>query len=72
MPDEAVAGVGSNQYVALKLLEAIAQSEEKASLSVDGVLVFNHTADKDWILHTYAECLLTVENPVNRVDAAKS
>ena len=57
MSDENFAGVGTPQYVALKLLEAISESEEKASLASSGVVYWLGKADKDWILATYVDCL---------------
>ena len=57
MADESFAGVGTRQYVALKLLEAVAQGQNKASaFSPTGAASWTE-ADKDWILDTYVECL---------------
>ena len=60
MADESFAGVGTPEYVALKLLEAIAEGSNKATtLSESGAVRWDN-ADKDWVLDTYAECLQTV------------
>ena len=60
MADESFAGVGKLEHVALKLLEAIGESEERAALGDTGEVYWVSKADKGWILDTYAECLQTV------------
>ena len=57
MADESFAGVGTRQYVALKLLEAIAQGQDKAGSHDTTGTTYWKEADKDWILDTYIECL---------------
>ncbi len=58
MADESFAGVGTRQYVALKLLEAIGQGQDKAGThSPSGTAYWKEGADEDWILDTYVECL---------------
>ena len=57
MADESFAGVGTRQYVALKLLEAIAQGQDKAGINSSTGTTYWKEADKDWILDTYVECL---------------
>ncbi len=57
MSNETFAGVGTSEYVALKLLEAVAQGQQKAAMHTTGAVSWKVGADKDWILDTYAECL---------------
>ena len=62
MAEESFAGAGTHEYVALKLLEAIAQGQGKVGThSPSGTAYWNEGADKDWILDTYAECLQAVQ-----------
>ena len=58
MADEPFAGVGTRNYVALKLLEAVASGQGKlSSYSPSGSVYWTEGVDKDWILDTYIECL---------------
>lgn len=50
-------GENSPEQVALKLMELIGKHEQK-SLGLN-----NTTADRNWILDTYSECLHAVMNP---------
>ncbi len=62
MADESFAGVGTRQYVALRLLEAVAQGQGKINnYSTTGNAYWNKT-DKDWILDTYIECLAAAKD----------
>jgi hypothetical protein len=54
-------GENSPEQVAFKLLTIIAASEKKA-INTGGA-----TADRKWLLDTYAECLLAVKNPSGRL-----
>lgn len=61
MAGETVVHMGENspEYVAYQLLHIVAEAE-KVSLSADE----NHDMpDRDWILSTYAQCLLAVRSP---------
>ena len=51
-------GENSPEYVAFRLLERIAMVENRG-FNAGG-------ADRRWILDTYAECLLVVQNPSER------
>ncbi|HWY63432.1 MAG TPA: hypothetical protein VNW15_16140 [Rhizomicrobium sp.] len=53
-------GGPSPEEVAYKLLYVVAWGEDK---DLDGW----GKADRKWILDTYAECLLAVRNPADRV-----
>ena len=55
-------GENSPQQVAYKLLEIIASNEGK-TLRYDGDKA---SADRKWLLDTYAECLTTVSQPWDR------
>jgi hypothetical protein len=61
MLDQPSVHVGENtpEYVAFRLLERIAMVENRG-FNAGG-------ADRDWILDTYAECLLAVQNPSERI-----
>ena len=68
MAKETVVHIGENspEYVAHRLLSDIAAVEQK---------VFHRnpssgqtSADRQWILDTYAECLQAVRKPYSRVD----
>jgi hypothetical protein len=63
MPDQPSVHLGENspEYVAFRLLERIAMVENRG-FNAGG-------ADRNWILDTYAECLLVVQNPSERVKA---
>jgi hypothetical protein len=56
-------GENSHEQIAYKLLLTIAENEKKPlhSAAAGGA-----TADRKWLLDTYAECLLTVRNPSGR------
>ena len=56
MANETFAGVGTREYVALKLLEAVAQAQDKAGSHNPTGTTYWKEAEKDWILDTYAEC----------------
>lgn len=51
-------GENSPEQVAYKLLKTIASNEHK---SLEGSMAGNASADKKWLLDTYAECLHTVK-----------
>lgn len=51
------------EAVAYKLLEVIGRNEGKNSARSGFIL----TADKEWILQTYTECLLAVQKPIARI-----
>jgi hypothetical protein len=59
MADASVVHLGENspEYVAYKLLLHVADAEKKHFAGL------HPTADRKWILDTYAECLDTVQNP---------
>lgn len=61
MVDQPSVHVGENspEYVAFRLLERIAMVENRG-FNAGG-------ADRNWILDTYAECLLVVQSPSERV-----
>ncbi|WP_316158502.1 MULTISPECIES: hypothetical protein [unclassified Bradyrhizobium] len=61
MSDPAVVHIGENspEEVAFKLLRVIGAAEGKALASP------TPQADREWILKTYAQCLLTVNAPGN-------
>ena len=52
-------GEGTPEEVAFKLFQTIAMSEGKKVYGTGGL----KPADKEWVLKTYAECLMTVKNP---------
>jgi hypothetical protein len=58
-------GENSPEHIAYLLLRAIASNEGKelASSPVSGAA----SADKKWILDTYAECLVAVRKPESRL-----
>lgn len=66
MTDRAVIHTGENspEFVAYRLLQNIAFVEKKLIAGVSGA---SSTADRKWILDTYAECLNTVHNPAYRL-----
>ncbi len=65
MADAPVLHIGENspEHVAYKLLQAIAAAESKLLTATMGGPA---TADRKWLLDTYAECLITVRNPLGR------
>jgi hypothetical protein len=65
MVDQPAFQVGENspEYVAFRLLERIAMVENRG-FNAGG-------ADRNWILDTYAECLLVVQNPSGRVKTSR-
>lgn len=67
MSDKAVVHIGENspEQVAFNLMRVIAHSEGLAlAHSMGGTKL----PDRNWLLDTYAECLLTVRDPYRRVD----
>lgn len=52
-------GENSPEEVALKLMRMIASNEGKTLMSAA-------TAERKWLLDTYAECLQTVRDPMGR------
>jgi hypothetical protein len=58
MADDTVVHIGENsaEEVAFKLMHLIGKAEAKT-------LTMNPQADREWILKTYAQCLLTVRGP---------
>jgi hypothetical protein len=65
MSDAPVVHIGENspEEVAYKLLKTVAANEGKSLLSSTSTRA---TADKKWLLDTYAECLLAVKHPNGR------
>ncbi len=60
MPETVVhIGENSPEEVAYKLLQNIASQEKRT-------LVISTDAERKWLLDTYAECLITVRNPLGR------
>ena len=57
-------GENSPEYVAYKLLETIASQEGK--ILHRGTSSAKATAERKWLLDTYAECLLAVRVPQSR------
>lgn len=57
-------GENSPEHVAYRLLRTIASNESKTleSSTVSG----RATADRKWLLDTYAECLIAVKTPTSR------
>lgn len=53
----------SPEQIAYMLMQTIASNEGKLLVSTIGGPA---TADKKWLLDTYAECLLAVKNPQHR------
>ena len=75
MADEAVVHTGGNtpEQVAYKLMHDIAAIEGKTLLTTTGAPGTpasgrggKELPDRQWLLDTYAECLLTVKNPDSR------
>lgn len=56
----------SPEHVAYLLFQILAHVESKELQRG-----YPNTADRNWVLDTYAECLDTVRNPKGRVDAVK-
>ena len=56
-------GENSPEQIAYKLLLLIASKEGKL---LEGSYSDHATADRKWLLDTYAECLLAVRNPATR------
>lgn len=65
MADTPVVHIGENspEQIAYKLLQTIASNEGK---SLHSSVAGKSTADRKWLLDTYAECLLAVRAPHNR------
>lgn len=65
MADAPVVHIGENspEKIAYELLEAIASNEGK---TLSGGMAGKASAERKWVLDTYAECLLTVRNPGGR------
>jgi hypothetical protein len=57
-------GENSSEYVVYKLLETIASQEGKVLHRATSSA--KATAEKKWLLDTYAECLLAVRVPQSR------
>ena len=59
MADDTTVHIGENspEQIAFKLLQLVGLAEKK-SLNTPGT-----SADRDWILKTYAQCLRTVQAP---------
>lgn len=66
MADNNIVHVGENspEQVAYKLLELIMQAEKM--VTHHSLANGNKTADRDYILNTYAEALRAVRSPSNR------
>jgi len=67
MSDAPVVFTGDNspEQIAYKLLRTIASNEGKTLEKASGVMAAA-SADRKWLLDTYAECLQTVRNPGGR------
>ena len=65
MSENALVVGESPEGIAFKLLQTIASNEKKTLVPSPGT-GGSATADKKWLLDTYAECLLTVKNPSGR------
>jgi hypothetical protein len=65
MTEASVVPIGENspEHVAYKLLETIASNEGKI---LSSGTMSKATADRKWLLDTYAECLLAVKFPHDR------
>jgi hypothetical protein len=61
-------GENSPEEVAYKLLKVIASNEGK---SLIGTMSGKATADREWVLDTYAECLEAIRNSSYRLQQAK-
>lgn len=61
------AGGYSPEYVAYLLFQILADVESKELRRG-----YPNTADRNWVLDTYAECLDVVRNPRARVDSVNS
>lgn len=68
MAGESVVHIGENspEHVALELLRVI-QAVEGKGISHG----YSDSADRKWILDTYAECLLAVRNPSARIKGSR-
>ena len=67
MADSSVVHIGLNspEEVAYKLLVTIANNEKKTLRgNTDGPA----TAERKWLLDTYAECLMAVQDPFRRLN----
>lgn len=66
MADNTVVHMGENspEQIAYKLLQAIAMNE---GMTLANTHVGKASADRKWLLDTYAECLKTVKAPWDRV-----
>jgi hypothetical protein len=64
MPDNTVVHIGENspEQIALKLLAMVAIKEGKNIHAGTRDMV----PDKEWLLNTYAECLIAVRAPQDR------
>lgn len=60
-------GDNSPEYVAFMLFKILADIESKELRRG-----YPNTADRNWVLDTYAECLDVVRNPKARVDLVQS
>ncbi|THD61070.1 hypothetical protein [Phenylobacterium sp.] len=69
MADAKIMNVGENtpEHVAFKLLEIIASNEGKR-LTTN--MAGSATAERKWLLDTYAECLIAVAIPLRRLKDA--
>lgn len=65
MSDTTVVHIGENspEQVAYKLLQMIAAAEGKL---LSATMAGPATADRKWLLDTYAECLIAVRMPAGR------
>jgi len=57
----------SPEYVAYLLFQALADIESKELRRG-----YPNTADRNWVLDTFAECLDVVRNPKARIDQVKA
>jgi hypothetical protein len=62
-------GENSPEQIAYKLLLIIASKEGKL---LEGSYSDHATADRKWLLDTYAECLTMVQNPSSRANSGSA
>jgi hypothetical protein len=49
------------EYIAFALMEKIAATEGRVFLP--RASTGQQTVDREWVLHTYAQCLMTIKDP---------
>lgn len=73
MTDAPIVHIGENspEEVAYKLMINVAIAEGKDTNNMRGFTYVLKSADRKWLLDTYAECLSTVKNPAGRLHSSK-